>query len=140
MKNTFVFILCICFAVAVFGQEPTGSQTATSYYSSGIEKESQGNHDGAIADFNYAISLDPKYTDAYIARGISKWTNDNLDGAWEDFDLAISLDSTSGKAYYYRGLAYIEYYYYEDGCLDLYQALQLGYTEAEYDYEENCEY
>jgi len=139
MKKFAISLLTLFIAFAANSQEPASNQTAGSYYSNGIEKEAQGNHVGAIADFDYAISLDPKYTDAYIARGISKWMNDNLDGAWSDFDLATDIDSTSGKAYYYRGLAYFEYYYYEDGCLDLYQALLLGYTEAEFDYEEYCE-
>ena len=140
MKKILALFIFISFALASFCQEPITNQTAVNYYSSGIEKEAQGNHEGAIAEFDYAISLDSKYTDAYIARGISKWTNDNIDGAWKDFDLAIAVDSASGKAYYFRGLAYIELYYYDKGCLDLYQALLLGYTEAEYDYEENCEY
>ncbi len=140
MKNTLAFIFITALAVAAFGQEPTTELTAPGYYSSGLEKESQGNHDGAIADFDYAISLDPKYTEAYIARGISKWANDNLDGAWKDFDLAITQDSTSGKAYYYRGLAYYDYAYYEDACMDLYQAIVLGYTDAEIIYEEYCEW
>ncbi|HBG70081.1 MAG: hypothetical protein A2W93_10105 [Bacteroidetes bacterium GWF2_43_63] len=140
MKKILALLLFISFALAAQCQEPVSDQTAVNYYSSGIEKEAQENHVGAIADFDYAISLDPKYTEAYIARGISKWDNKDLDGAWKDFDAAISIDSTSGKAYYYRGLTYFDYRYYEKACIDLYQAILLGYSDAEVAFEEYCEW
>lgn len=57
----------------------------------------------AIANFNKAVDLNPKYVDAWIRLGITKMDSDDLFGAEDDFTRAISLNKRSFKAYYNRG-------------------------------------
>lgn len=57
----------------------------------------------AIANFNKAVDLDPKYVDAWIRLGITKMDSEDFFGAEDDFTRAISLNKRSFKAYYNRG-------------------------------------
>src|SRR5438132_126199 len=47
------------------------SQLADDYNSRGLAKETKGDHDGAIADYNRAIELDPKHSRAYRNRRLA---------------------------------------------------------------------
>jgi tetratricopeptide (TPR) repeat protein len=58
--------------------------TAVDYYNRGLAKQDKGDLDGAIADYNRAIELDPKYFFAYNNRGNAKKDKDDLDGAIGD--------------------------------------------------------
>ena len=60
--------------------------------------------DGAIADFNSAINLDPNGADSFNGRGAALRAKGELDRAKADFSYAIKLDRTHMGAYYNRGL------------------------------------
>jgi len=60
---------------------------------------------GAIADYNRAIELDPKYAAAYSNRGNAKQAKGDLDGAITDCSRAIELDPKDPMAHKYRGVA-----------------------------------
>ena len=47
-------------------------QTSNDYYDRGVAKFKDGKYEGAIADFEQAINIRPKYTDAYIKRADAK--------------------------------------------------------------------
>jgi len=62
---------------------------ATNYYNSGCAESSKGDLDGAIADYNKAIELNPKYINA---SGVRSWVinkNGDTNGPEADFQKAI---------------------------------------------------
>jgi tetratricopeptide (TPR) repeat protein len=62
------------------------------------------NMDAAIADFNKAIALDPRYGDAYLQRGLVKWDLRNIGGlpfadqARSDVHKALEINPTNVDA------------------------------------------
>ena len=54
-------------------------------YLRGVAKRSDGDWDGAIAEFSRTIQLDPEFTDAYIQRGNMKQAKGDLFGAQADY-------------------------------------------------------
>ena len=47
-------------------------EAAEKYFKLGVEKYNKKDYQGAIADYDKAIELNPKYFDAYYKRGNSK--------------------------------------------------------------------
>jgi tetratricopeptide (TPR) repeat protein len=62
----------------------------------------KGEYDRAIADFDEAIRLNPKFAIAYYNRGNSHWHKGEYDRAIADFDEAIRLDPKMDDAYQNR--------------------------------------
>jgi lipoprotein NlpI len=81
------------------------AETAAEYDERGIAKVRGGDLDGAIADFNRALELDPKFAAAYHDRGIVKVRGDDFDGAITDYNRALELDPKFAAAYRRRGIA-----------------------------------
>jgi len=71
----------------------------------GIEKGKQGDLDGAIADFDRAIEIDPKDDAPYFNRAQAKWQKKDTAGAIADYTRAIELGSQNPAAYNNRGNA-----------------------------------
>ena len=65
---------------------------ATNFYNSGVEKYEKGDYQGAIADYDKAIEINPQYADAYINRGIAKYDLKDYQGAIADYDKAIEIN------------------------------------------------
>jgi tetratricopeptide (TPR) repeat protein len=86
--------------VAAFGQQvgkgqfnpQANLQNAVAYCNRGYAKLRKGGLDGAIADCDQAIQLDPKLSLAYVNRGLAKAQKGDFDGAIADCDQAIQLD------------------------------------------------
>jgi tetratricopeptide (TPR) repeat protein len=78
---------------------------ASDYFLRGEDKSTRLNdYQGALTDFNQAISLNPKFFEAYNNRGILKYTNLNdYQGALADYNQAISLNPQKSEAYNNRG-------------------------------------
>ena len=91
------------FTNAGFNPEPN-VQNARTYRDRGLAKQKKGDLDGAMADYNQAIKLDPKFTGAYNNRGNIKLKKGDLKGAMADYNQAIQLDSKYYRAYNNRGL------------------------------------
>lgn len=98
MKKLFTS-LAIILSLTSFGQ------TAQDFYNNGGEKANAQDFAGSIKDFDKAIKLDPKYTDAYYNRGTSKMYTKNYKGALTDFDKAIELKPDFVSAFTNRGVA-----------------------------------
>ncbi len=58
----------------------------------GLAYDAKNNHDRAIADFNEAIRLNPKYTFAFNNRGNAYDAKNDHDRAIADYTEAIRLD------------------------------------------------
>jgi tetratricopeptide (TPR) repeat protein len=103
MKRATHLILVVLFVVVwpVYGQTPT---TAVDYYNRGVQRHHAGDLDGAIADYNKAIGIDPRHATAYYNRGIARKAKGDLDGAIADYTKAIEIDPRRA-AYHNRGLA-----------------------------------
>lgn len=59
--------------------------------------------DKAIADYNDAIRLDPKDSDAYYFRGLIWTMKGEYDKSIANFDETIRLNPKDADAYFYRG-------------------------------------
>src|SRR5882724_4291433 len=81
------------------------SAAADDYNSRGLAKEGKGDHDGAIAEYNRAIELDPKLAIFYSNRGLAKEAKGDHDGAIADYNRAIELDPKQAIFYSNRGFA-----------------------------------
>lgn len=74
----------------------------------GIEKAKSGDLDGAIADFDSAIKLNPKDDAPYYNRAQARRLKKDAAGAIADYTRAIELGSTNPAAYNNRGNAKAE--------------------------------
>jgi tetratricopeptide (TPR) repeat protein len=100
------------FTNAVMGEQTGGGtvapganvQNAATYIDRGIAKHRKGDLDGAMADYNHAIQLDPQNANAYNNRGNIKLAKGDLNGAMADYNHAIELNPKYFRAYNNRGL------------------------------------
>jgi tetratricopeptide (TPR) repeat protein len=77
---------------------------ADDYFALAVQKSKKQDYRGSLADYNRAISLDPKYSKAYSGRGFLKVLNLNdPQGSLADYNRAIELAPNDAKAYNNRG-------------------------------------
>jgi tetratricopeptide (TPR) repeat protein len=62
------------------------------YLRRGLQRQSQGEHDKAIADFTKAIELNPNMAKAFAARGVSKEAKGDGAGAKSDYSTSIQIE------------------------------------------------
>jgi tetratricopeptide (TPR) repeat protein len=75
------------------------------YLNSGMTKSEANDFNGALADYNKAIDLDPKFVRGYYERGVLKERKLNdPKGALADYDKAIDLDPNYVIAYNNRSV------------------------------------
>jgi tetratricopeptide (TPR) repeat protein len=95
-------------------------------FASGLAKGKQYDYNGAIAEFNRVLELDPKNTRAYIFRGKAKFKQDDYDGAITDHTHALELDSGQIDAYLGRSMARKQKSDFAGALTDLDRARDLG--------------
>ena len=114
-----ILILSVFFAFA-----------CTNHNKNCFNKVHKGDYQGAIADCNEAIELDPKNATAYNNRGYAKGKLVDYQGAIADYNKAIELEPKDAAAYNNRGRAKRELGDYQGACLDWGKAGELGNSGA----------
>jgi lipoprotein NlpI len=92
--------------VLIDSRRGSPTKRAVAYSNRGRAYDAKGDGDRALADYNEAIRLDPKYARAYNDRGVSYNVKRDYDRAIADFNAAIRLDPKYAAAYSNRGNAY----------------------------------
>ena len=64
---------------------------ANQYFNQGVEKYAAVNFQGAIADVNNALEINPQLAPAYLNRGIAREVANDLEGACRDWRTAVNL-------------------------------------------------
>lgn len=85
-------------------QEPS-PRSAVDYNARGLSRYHKGDYDGALADFNQSLKLDPEFWATYMVRGLALVAKGDYDGAIASYDKAIGINPTVAKPYYERGRA-----------------------------------
>jgi tetratricopeptide (TPR) repeat protein len=83
----------------------TNPNEPDNYNERAMLKDRLGDRQGALADYNRAIDLEPNFTTAYLHRGLFRANRLNFPlGAFLDYNRAVELDPTYVKAYLNRGI------------------------------------
>ncbi len=83
--------------------------SAEAYKERGISKLAAGDEQGAIADFDRSIELNPKDAQAYSAWAFAKYNLNDKQGAMNNFSIATELYLQQGNiTKYQEGLKVIE--------------------------------
>jgi tetratricopeptide (TPR) repeat protein len=102
----FCYLLILLFVVftAASGQEKTPT-SAVDYNARGLTRYHKGDYDGALADFNQSLKLDPEFWATYMVHGLALIAKGDYDGAIASYNRAIEINPTVAKPYYERGRA-----------------------------------
>jgi tetratricopeptide (TPR) repeat protein len=106
--NTFVRMAGnnqVALGVATIPPKVVTELKAEDFFVRGVNKSSKGDYQGAIVEFNQAISRNPKYVEALTERGYARSELKDSKGAIEDFTQAIKINPNYADAYKYRGVA-----------------------------------
>jgi lipoprotein NlpI len=82
----------------------SGETLAQMHYNRAIEWTAKGDHDRAIADYDAAIRINPKFTDAYFNRGNAWGSKGDPDRAIADYDVALNLNPKDPSAHIARAV------------------------------------
>jgi tetratricopeptide (TPR) repeat protein len=77
--------------------------TADEFNKQGAARQSKGDLDGAISDYNQAITLEPNNVIAFYQRGLAQRSKQDWKAALADFNQAIILDPRHAETYSNRG-------------------------------------
>jgi tetratricopeptide (TPR) repeat protein len=93
------------FGTIIFNKVTERNAEHAKYYNNLASTEQKNNDfSKALADYNKAIELDPRFALAYLNRGnLKAGSLDDVNGALADYNKAIELDPRFALAYYIRG-------------------------------------
>jgi tetratricopeptide (TPR) repeat protein len=113
---------------------PPAKDSDENFVNRGIEKAKNGDLDGALADFDRAIELNPKDDAPYYNRAQTKRLKKDAAGAIADYTRAIERGSTNPAAYNNRGNARAENNDQDGAIADYTRAIELkpDYARAYY--------
>lgn len=99
---------------------------ASAYTQRGVLKQSKGDSDGALADFNKAIEIKPDFTEVYCVRGYVKQCKGDLDGAFIDYNKVIEMNPRLALVYSMRGLLNYNLHKFTDALVDFRKSCELN--------------
>ena len=101
-------------------------QSAEAYFNRAYAKYALGDNQGAIADYNQAIAINPQDAIAYYNRGNGKAALGDNQGAIADYNQAIAINPQYAYAYTNRGAAKNESGDNQGAIADYNQALAIN--------------
>jgi tetratricopeptide (TPR) repeat protein len=116
MKHT--YFLIIVFFYYFISLPALSAQTASDYLQRAQLLDQQGNHQEAIRNYTFAISLEPANASAYALRGFAKAKIYWYELAIEDYGLALKLNNNDIQSLLNRGIAYIKIGEYAEAIED----------------------
>jgi len=99
---------------------------ADDYYLLGKSKLNKQDYQGAIADFDKALSLNLNDAKAYLGRGSARYAQGDKQGAIADFNKALSLNPNDADVYLGRGIIRYEQGDKQGALADFNKALSLN--------------
>ncbi|MFL0733384.1 MAG: tetratricopeptide repeat protein, partial [Prochlorococcus sp.] len=93
---------------------------------SGQEKYTSGDYQGAIADYDKVIEIDPKHATAYASRCAANMNLGNQQAAIADCDKAIEINPQSDMAYTNRCAANFNSKNYKAAIADCDKAIEIN--------------
>ena len=107
------------------------AQDAIAFFNAANLSYSNGDIQGALANYDKAVALNPVYSKAYNNRGILRASAfKDFYGAISDFDRAIQIDPSYSDAYLGRGTAFFFLRDIKSACSDWNSAHSLGNLQA----------
>src|SRR6266487_1693102 len=85
-------VLIIFLVTAASLSQAQTSRFAAAYYNRGNERYKKGDLDGAIADYDAALTFNPRWALAYNMRGSARYGKGDLEGSIADYTTAIEID------------------------------------------------
>lgn len=82
--------------------DPTGNNLAIAYNNRGVAQLAMGDAEGAIADYDRALTLDSAYAMAYTNRGMAHLARGDFVKSLQDYDTALQFDPAYAPAYAHR--------------------------------------
>lgn len=115
--------------LALMALTACGLSDAENKYNAGNEKYGKQDLDGALADYNEAIRLDPNLAVAYLSRGTVYLSKNDLDKGIEDLtkaiDLKLSKVEDQSKAFTNRAAAYSAKNDFDKALTDVEEAIKI---------------
>ncbi|MCZ7555515.1 MAG: tetratricopeptide repeat protein [Bacteroidia bacterium] len=99
---------------------------ALAHTNRGVARRAAGDRDGALEDYNTAITINPAHANAWLNRGNVYFYSGRLAEAVEDYNTALKHQDDNPKTYSGRGAAYAQLGKPDLALADLNKALQLS--------------
>jgi tetratricopeptide (TPR) repeat protein len=106
------------------------SYDAKTYFDMGTVQLEKGENEQAIAFFNKALEVNPKYVDAYYNRGIAYRRQGLNELAISDYTKTLELNPREARAYANRGNVYFDKGRHDDAISDYTKALEIDPKDA----------
>ncbi len=91
----------------------------------GIARKRSGDREGALADFNQAIAINPNDARPWLSRANLLFDAGQFEAAIRDYEKVLQWDSKNAKAYSSRGAAHAAQNRFEPALKDLNRAIEL---------------